>query len=158
MTEWCHNELEVSVKVGENRDEYEVAVQQFEELIAAFELAVARDSSLLQVTVPMPEDVSGISDVLAREVLPDQEKGHLFTLIAEARSNEEKWRLRFWGVQGDVDGLSFEINDDETLYASFESAWVPPDMWLRAMRKKYPLLEFHLFYHEVVRRLAGYVT
>ncbi len=57
-----------------------------------------------------------------------------------------------WGTKWDLnENTDFETSTyrgHSSLYYTFETAWSPPDNWLKAVIKKYPELSFYMRYTE----------
>ena len=49
-----------------------------------------------------------------------------------------------WGVSQDADELYVSEISEQRIVVLFETAWCPPEAWLKAMREAYPALSFHI--------------
>tara|TARA_R100000458_G_scaffold34080_1_gene31389 strand:+ start:104 stop:760 length:657 start_codon:yes stop_codon:yes gene_type:complete len=68
------------------------------------------------------------------------------------------WQIKHWGTKWGACEVSVhreEKHPDEVVY-SFETAWSPPEEWVRATAEKYPDLRFSLYYTEEANSYAGH--
>lgn len=64
------------------------------------------------------------------------------------------WRVTRWGTKWEASNPHLDETEDRLCY-TFETAWGPPDAWLRATAELFPELEFRLFYSEGGNYFAG---
>lgn len=64
------------------------------------------------------------------------------------------WRISRWGTKWDAADPRLDEGEKSLVY-HFDTAWGPPDAWLRETAKKFPKLEFRLFYSEGGNNFAG---
>lgn len=66
------------------------------------------------------------------------------------------WRNAHWGTKWEACDSRLDENDSRLVY-HFDTAWGPPDAWLRATSPQFPELEFRLFYSEGGNCFAGVI-
>lgn len=64
------------------------------------------------------------------------------------------WRVSRWGTKWEASDPRLTEKEGALVYR-FETAWCPPDAWLRATAPQFPELEFRLFYAEGGANFAG---
>lgn len=70
---------------------------------------------------------------------------------------KRSWKDTHWGTTRDIDS-KYNTNtwvSQEKYEFTFESAWSPPDAWLKNIAKMYPTLQFSLFYEEPNSHFRG---
>jgi hypothetical protein len=82
---------------------------------------------MLEKFFPMPDKI----EVKGNSVMPDW----------------YNWRVSNWGTKWDVD-IHIDVEDENELFGSFDSAWSPPVEWLKKVSKDFPKLHFILNYEE----------
>lgn len=55
--------------------------------------------------------------------------------------------VQIWGTKWDAGEVDVDIGDEQLTYR-FQTAWGPPKEWLEKVAKKYPELQFELYYEE----------
>jgi hypothetical protein len=64
----------------------------------------------------------------------------------------KQWRIAHWGTVSDIDTKDTRMYQfsfsNSTFVIGFETEWTPPEYWLHAIAKKYPDIEFALYYEE----------
>jgi hypothetical protein len=108
-----------------------------------------QEGKFLQEFIPCPQDlIDTVSGFMGKDT-PEQA-----ALEAKQRSNVEKYgygswydfNTANWGTKWDVNSDNVEIQDANTLTASFDSAWAPP---INAYEKLMELgFEIEAFYYE----------
>ena len=68
-----------------------------------------------------------------------------------------EWRLTKWGCKWDVDEVHYEANSDIEASYQFDSAWSPPEEWVKAVAKVWKNLNFFLSYEEGGNDFSGYL-
>jgi len=67
-----------------------------------------------------------------------------------------EWRVQNWGTKWEPSGVDVEKGVDHILY-DFDTAWSPPEPWVRSISTKYPDLTFRLSYEEPGNDFEGHV-
>jgi hypothetical protein len=59
------------------------------------------------------------------------------------------WQLKIWGTKWDIsDEACLTIENSKTIWYDFDSAWGPPDAFVKNVAKLFPKLTFTLEYSE----------
>jgi len=80
--------------------------------------------------------------------------------VPENTTNPVVWRHNHWGTRGIPGGDSYatmEWEKETVVNMQFESAWSPPDKWVKHVGTKYPSIVFELWYDEPNCRFKGYL-
>jgi hypothetical protein len=95
----------------------------------------------------------------------DENKGeHSLSLIKSlpiptdpSPENSVDWRSQHWGTTRDIDSKysSTQWVSSTEYTVQFESAWSPPDTWVKYVSVLYPTLKFSLYYDEPNCRFRG---
>ena len=76
----------------------------------------------------------------------------------EEEDNWYNWNCENWGTKWEIDDCIFELEENDTLIAvNFQTAWAPPEAWLRTVCGLYPKLSFELRFAECGMDFSGYV-
>ena len=84
------------------------------------------------------------------DVINKKENGFLnnfYPLPKEEEENWYDWRVNYWGTKWDLD-IDIQINEDDCILLSFDSAWAPPTAWLDKVSYDFPELHFILNFEE----------
>ena len=120
-------------------------------------------------------DMSNLCDnrleVFADDSLPKEEREKLLQEFLGAFDSEKAfslsqflplpqnasahWRFENWGCRGDIDCVGPLNYDGEMIWKEFDTISSPPIAAIEALAKKYPLLNFTLFYAEPGAQFAG---
>jgi hypothetical protein len=66
------------------------------------------------------------------------------------------WNVDNWGTKCDIeDEPDMDRMNDENLTMTFDTAWPPPVLWVKAATEKFPELRFQLDYIEVGNNFNG---
>lgn len=70
------------------------------------------------------------------------------------------WRLEHWGTKWDLsddDDQNVQLTDTDVSW-QFDTAWGPPEVWLRTVAQRFPALTFQLAYDEPGMDFSGVLT
>lgn len=146
MPNWCENQLQVTgsksdllwfqASVKGKHAQY-VLTEAEKEMVARF--GEEKEEELYNFTfhslVPVPEEV----------------------LQAGYNKTGYNWQNDNWGTKWDVTGALLDEADNQLLY-QFDTAWAPPEPWVKCVSEQFPNLSFELAYFEPGMMFAGYVT
>lgn len=65
------------------------------------------------------------------------------------------WNVNNWGTKWDVSNMSLHETDGDLLVCNFDTAWSPPEAFVRHVSQEFPGLEFTLAYAEQGSGFAG---
>jgi hypothetical protein len=74
--------------------------------------------------------------------------------------NWYEWNIKNWGTKWEIDpdGLQRHKINGRTYKYYFDTAWSPPDEWLKKVGELYPTIKFKLKYKEPGMRFKGIST
>lgn len=153
MPNWCSNKFQVT---GEP------------DKLAVFLQALGDERSFsFNALFPMPKELQSI--VIGGKIIDDVSYSHWIETPdgSKALTEEHKqelrdkygsidwysWSVENWGTKWDVGCEEDPITlagdpQDGKLYCYFDTAWCPPNKFLKTISTKYPDLEFSLYYAE----------
>ena len=67
------------------------------------------------------------------------------------------WQSENWGTKWDIHGANVMDESDEEVIYSFDTAWAPPEPWVKQVSALFPKLTFELAYFEPGMMFAGYM-
>jgi hypothetical protein len=79
------------------------------------------------------------------------------SLVPRPKNEEEdwyNWNIENWGTKWDVDDVAISVEED-VVYFNFDTAWSPPEQWIKKVAPMFPNLTFALTYHEGGMGFAG---
>ena len=98
-------------------------------------------------------DANPLSDVVARMSLHEGKRTLLFNdfhpLPQEEEENWYDWHCHHWGTKWDLDPRDTNVEIEPTeIKVHCQTAWEPPEAWLRKVAEDFPALTFKLTYDE----------
>jgi hypothetical protein len=125
MPNWCSN----SLIIKGNNDE----LRRFVELSKNGDIPLSFNK-----TVPMPQELEG-------------------TTAPQDKPNWYDWAVDNWGTKWDLDESTeiTEMLEHDFVQYQFDTAWAPPELWLKTVSNIFPTLEFSLKYNELGMELHG---
>jgi len=137
MPNWCSNTLQV----GGDKEQLEAFKQK-----SIIRSARNLDIFIMDGTITMPKEIAIVEDITEEEKARRIEQYGNFSWY--------DWRMDNWGTRTDAHDSNIDMEDDSvTIY--FQTAWSPPENWLKAVSIMYPLLTFDLAYMETGEWYAG---
>lgn len=78
------------------------------------------------------------------------------SLVPRPKDEEDwyHWNIANWGTKWDVSEVSVSV-EEEYAYFNFQTAWSPPEVWVRKIAPMFPNLTLQLTYHEGGMGFAG---
>jgi len=156
MPNWCHNTLTVE---GNPEQLTEFKSKSFvkakhsspEEFDFTFEGLFPTPPELLEETAPTQyrgedNDTEAIKTFHAK--MKDLEYKYDYT-------NWYDWRVNYWGCKWDASESYISSEDEAHISVEFDTAWSPPEMWVRYVSTLFPDLKFKLSYMEPGVGFAG---
>lgn len=143
MPNWCSNKLEVD---GSKKD------------IALFAATFENGLLCFSQTVQLPEELSGLSTgsmphkdkVLHvwRDTPSGPEPVDEDALVAKyGTASWHDWCVKHWGTKWDLSDCTPAITGTK-IRAWFDTAWSPPEGWLKSVSAKFQNLDFTLYFSE----------
>ena len=142
MPNWCENNLIVE---GPPK-----AVRAFVECVKDGE------NSELSFERLVPTPPASLDDEVAREL------GR--TSAGDPQQNNQPdwyhWRIKHWGTKWDANAVRVVEHqpDEGRIEYGFDTAWAPPESWLRTVAEMFPTLRFTLRYVEETMDFAGVIV
>lgn len=135
MPNWCDNLLTISGK-KEDLEEFKNKAKTDKEVLS------------FNNFVPMPKELDIDSGCFSGDKKTEMDKKYEENKKKYGYKDWYDWDIANWGTKWDVSGA--EILDDEDTYVDyrFDTAWSPPQEWLREVAKQNPHLAFKLVYRE----------
>ena len=163
MPNWCFNYMKVNFMDEwrlNNKNKDEMTKQEKRALAARITESkkqledfeknslVEKDGELqftFEGVLPMPEDLK-----ITSPPQNDTEKAQSeINLKKYGAKDWYDWSINNWGTKWDARLTGHDKCEHEgTLMLNFETAWAPPEHWLEAATKKYPLLDFEIHIEE----------
>lgn len=137
MPNWCFNQVEIK---GDEKE-----IQKAIELIESSRTEKEGEFKLLSIISPMPPHIEAtLNGPIASE----------FNLEVEP-TDWYFWRLKYWGTKWDVDNLSYNSSDKNSLTLTFFTAWNPSLKAFITMSMSALNLQFTYRYYELGNRFVG---
>lgn len=110
-----------------------------------------------------PEDIKAIADLITSDEspfdlnkiipMPKELEG---TQPTSGVPNWYDWRLENWGTKWNVTDGTTDVGE-ESIHATFETAWSPPEFICYHLREKFPDVEISWFFREDGMQMAGWL-
>lgn len=156
MPNWCNNYLTVEgdpKQLAEFKSKSLVKANHgsFEDYDFTFEGLFPTPHELLEETAPShysgdENDTEAIKAFRAK--MKDLEYKYDYT-------NWYDWRVNYWGTKWDASESHIIDESDGHITVEFDTAWSPPEMWVRYVSTLFPDLKFRLSFTEPGMGFAG---
>jgi len=117
------------------------------------------NSKLYEKDTPVKEKIKIAMDFL-EDKLEVNDLTHARTALENIKKHGSKdwydWSINNWGTKWDASTNDTDY-DDNWLNISFDTAWSPPEPWIQAVSKKYPLLDIQVRITEESDAYMGYI-
>ena len=140
MPNWCSNRLSV---FGSTKK-----LQEFVSMGRPMDTADKSELKLHSL-FPMPKDLEDTKSPVDR---PNP------TFIRKyGFDNWYDWKVANWGVKWDIDAQMEDMRDVSNPHVTyvFDTAWGPPDKWLKEIAHRWPALKFELEFIELCMNFCG---
>ena len=144
MPNWCNNLLLLSGSPAALAD-FQEKFESRAVIVDPHEPArLPVKAGLLSAFVPTPPEL-----ITQPAIAPSTGSSNEHLIAQHGASDWYEWRNKNWGTKWDVmeDGVCFDEEDD-CLFASFESAWAPPIAGIITISELFPDVQFDLRYEE----------
>lgn len=154
MSNWCENELYISIPDATDEEEGKKEIQRFKEFAATKK---GKETNLLDTNkfVPYPAKYRK-ADEAHRKAEEELSTGRKEGLVATHdrlpkdgfNNGGYEWCTENWGTKWGICNAELVNDGDTYLDYEFRTAWSPPEPVVHAMSKKFPKLKFDLRYFE----------
>ena len=168
MPNWCFNHLRVTrmdeyrleindeKNTKKERKELEKLVEKSKKQLKEFkkvsivqcegdECSGENKTLTFEGVLPMPEDLN--LEKSSNE--PDEVKAQKEINIKKyGFADWYEWRCHNWGTKWNAGSSDIAEDSDDELIMNFETAWAPPEPWMEAASKMFPLLDFEMHVEE----------
>ena len=138
MPNWCYNEISM---YGEPED-----------IKAIKELITSKESPFdFNKIIPMPKEMEN-----TESLFKGTEEESQALIDKYGANNWYDWRLNNWGTKWNITEADVEAGDED-IYATFDTAWSPPEGIHNYLQEKFPDVQISWFFREDGMQAAGWL-
>ena len=162
MPNWCHNRLSVYCSDENEFKRLRADILTQGELTFTKLLpvpSILRDISSGFVEIDGQKHTNfHLSDDGTPTLIPPDILTEVERRFAPDERNWYDWCVKHWGTKWDASATDIHEDDGVAcLHIEYETAWSPPDGFIKALRAKYPKVDITAFFDEPNMQVAGYL-
>ena len=145
MPNHCYNYLEITGDEKQLQEFVEKSLTEWDD---------GEDRFTFNGTHPMPEELN----ITKGTQTQDEKEQAILNLANHGYTDWYEWHCGEWGTKWDAYDLVIQNNDTGFFCVSFDTAWSPPDAWIKNIIQDFPDLQFVLEYSEEGMGFGGRLT